>query len=101
MLIFNTTYLVPGNLYHKWNSWLHEQHIPAMLNSGYFNMPQIAKVVGSESERGTSYAVQFHVENTEMLDAWNCEHADAFLSDFKIRFGQEILYFSTVLEIIE
>jgi len=72
-----------------------------MLNSGCFDKPQIAKVMNSESERGISYCVQFRVKNTELLETWNLEHADIFMADFAERFGQEILFFSTTLEIIE
>jgi len=101
MYIFNTTYLVSDKLYGAWFKWLHEHHIPTMLNSGCFDKPQVAKVMNSESERGASYSIQFHVANAELLETWNEKYAEAFLTDFGKRFGQEILFFSTTLEIIE
>lgn len=101
MYIFNTTYLVSEKLYDVWFKWLHEHHIPMMLNSGSFDKPQIAKVMNSESERGASYSVQFCVANAELLETWNEKHAEMFLAEFTERFGHEILLFSTVLEVIE
>jgi len=101
MYIFNTTFLVSDKLYGAWFKWLYEHHIPTMLNSGCFDKPQVAKVMNSKSERGTSYCVQFRVANTELLETWNLKHADIFMADFDKRFGTDILFFSTTLELIE
>ena len=101
MLIFNTTYLVADRMYGVWFKWLYEHHIPWMLSSECFDKPQVAKVINSESERGVSYCVQFRSANAELLETWNEKYAEAFLADLNKRFGQEILFFSTTLEIIE
>ena len=102
MLIFNTTYLVGDRMHSTWHKWLYEHHIPAMLDSGYFNKPQIAKILTNGSqEGGVSFSVQFHIENMQSLEAWNEKYAETFLADFNKRFGEEVLLFSTVLEVIE
>jgi len=101
MLIFNTTYLVGDRMHGVWFKWLCEHHIPAMLDSGYFDKPQVAKVLNNEPQEGVSYSVQFRTENMQSLEAWNEKHAEVFLADFNECFGQEVLLFSTVLEVIE
>ena len=101
MLVFNTTYLVSHEKHDAWHKWLYEHHIPAMVDSGYFSKPQVAKVLTNEQQNGVSFSVQFHIENMALLEAWNEKYTKAFLADFSKRFGQEILLFSTVLEIIE
>jgi hypothetical protein len=101
MLIFNTTYLVVDRMHGAWHKWLYEHHIPMMLDSGHFDKPQVAKVLTNESQEGVSFSVQFHTENMQSLEAWNKKYAETFLADFTEHFGQEVLLFSTVLEIIE
>jgi hypothetical protein len=101
MLIFNTTYLVADKMHGTWHKWLYEHYIPSMLESGYFDKPQVAKVLTNEQQEGVSFSVQFHISTMDLLESWNEKYAQAFLADFTKRFGQEVLLFSTVLEIIE
>lgn len=102
MLIFNTTYLVNNKRYEEWFKWIHESYIPSMLDSGYFEKPQVAQILSNEPQEGaSSYSVQFHIANMKLLEAWNGKYAEKFLADFSIKFGEEVLLFSTVLKIIE
>ena len=101
MLIFNTTYLVSDKMHGVWFKWLYERHIPAMLDSGFFTGPQVAKVLGGEPQDASSYSVQFHTTDMQSLNKWNGKYAEAFLNDFSAQFGEEVLLFSTVLEILE
>lgn len=101
MIIFNTTYLVSDKMYGKWFKWLREEHIPDMLATGFFDRPQVAKVLTADVEQeGSSYSVQFHTEDVASLEAWNREYGDAFASRFAGLFGDEVLCFSSVLEIV-
>lgn len=101
MLIFNTTYLVPDNLYKNWIKWLREENIPFMLRSGYFDKPQIAKVYVQQEQEGESFSVQFNVSGLDELEQWHIKYAEEFQLEFKQRFGEEIMFFATVLEIID
>lgn len=101
MLIFNTTYKVPNALSMHWIDWMKTNHIPFMLINNTFEKPQIVKIVGSEDEQGVSYAVQFQILDMEMLTKWHQQNATKFQQSFVHEFGNDIQFFSTVLEIIE
>ncbi len=101
MLIFNTTYKVPSVINELWLDWISEQHIPFMLQSGSFSKTQVAKIVGSEDEEGTSYAVQFHIVDMDSLMNWHKENAVKFQNNCASKFGNQVSFFSTVLEIID
>jgi len=101
MLIFNTTYKVSSDIYNNWIDWMHKIHLPFMLESSQFSNPQIAKIVGSEDEGGSSFSVQFQIENMETLMEWHKSNASAFQNNCSQQFGNEVIFFSTVLEIIE
>ncbi len=74
--------------------------IPFMLESGEFTQPQVAKVLGAEDQEGTSFSVQFHIVDMDALVSWNAEYATMFQAEVSERFGQEVLFFSTILELI-
>jgi hypothetical protein len=101
MLIFNTTFLVSDKVHGAWIKWVHEKHIPFMLDSGFFSLPQVAKIIANEEQEGTSFSVQFHVLNMDMLILWNNEYGAVFQESFSQMFGTEALFFTTVLELLE
>ena len=102
MFIYNTTFLVTDRRFNPWFKWLKEEHIPNMLNSGYFLKPQIAKVLTAESDQeGMSVSVQFIVNDLENLQNWIDNNEIRLQNDLSLRFGTEVLSFSTILELMD
>ena len=101
MLIFNTTYLVSDKVHGVWLKWIREQHIPFMLNSTYFTHPQVARIISSDKQDGTSFSVQFLISNMRTLKMWNQQFSSAFQENCSQQFGAEVLFFTTVLEMVE
>ena len=100
MIIFNTTYCVPETVFEKWNSWIQEFYIPRMLETGYFKEPRMCKVLNPAEDSENSYSLQFHAESMDNLLSWNDTFGKEFENDFSKKFGTEVLYFSTILEIL-
>ena len=100
MLIFNTTYLVSDKVHNAWLNWVHEQHIPFMLDSSYFSKPQVARVITGDKQEGTSFSVQFQVRDMPTLKLWNQEYSAAFQENCSQQFGTEVIFFTTVLELV-
>lgn len=101
MLIFNTTYLVSDKAHGSWLKWIREQHIPFMLDSTYFSLPQVARVITSAEQEGTSFSVQFRVNDMRTLKQWNQEFSAIFKEGCAREFGTEVAFFTTVLELVE
>ena len=100
MFIFNTTYLVSDKVHDTWLKWVREQHIPFMLESSYFSRPQVARVITSDKQEGTSFSVQFHVQDMQTLKLWNQKYSLLFQEKCSQEFGTEVIFFTTVLELI-
>ena len=101
MLIFNITFLVSDKVHGSWLKWVREEHIPFMLDSTYFTLPQVARIITSDKEDGTSFSVQFHINDMRTLKQWNQQYSSAFQQSCSDKFGSEVLFFTTVLEIVE
>jgi len=101
MLIFNTTYKVSGSITDSWLDWMRVIHIPFMLANKQFSHPQIAKIVGSEDEQGVSFSVQFRISDMQTLMNWHKLNATEFQNNFQQKFGNDVQFFSTVLEVVE
>ena len=101
MLIYNTTYLVNNKRITSWLKWVEETHIPFMRKTGKFTAPQIAKVMFADDIESTSFAVQFKINDLDSLGVWSELYADDLQKEIAAIFEQEVLPFSTVMEIIE
>lgn len=101
MLIFNTTYQISPGYFEEWVKWIKTEHIPFMLQSGKFTTPQLVKVMLHDETEGSSYSLQFKIKNMEELLYWQNEHGQAFESNCREKFGTEVLFFSTVLEVVD
>lgn len=101
MLIFNTTYKVSTEQSENWLNWIKEHHIPFMMSTGEFSKPQTSKIVGSEDNEGISYSVQFQIADMTALMQWHKENTSHFQNNCSAAFGNEVSFFSTVLEVME
>jgi antibiotic biosynthesis monooxygenase (ABM) superfamily enzyme len=101
MLILNITFLVSNQTKEKWLKWVKDKHIPFMMNTGHFSKARVARVISNEENDGTSYAVQYETDSIESLENWNRINSEKFQKHCYEDFStSEILFFSTVLEII-
>lgn len=101
MLIFNITFLVSDQVASKWKDWVHAVHIPFMMESGCFSKPQVAKVLTDHGQDGTSYSVQYHAADMINLEQWQQQHGEQMQQECNTAFGQEVLLFTTVLELLQ
>jgi len=101
MLIYNTTFHVSDKAYNSWLKWVKDDHTPFMLDSGYFSKPQVARIVTGSKDEGFSFSVQFQVNDMKTLKLWHQEYSTRFQENCARNFGTEVLFFTTVLELIE
>lgn len=102
MLIFNTTYCVTKRKYELFVEWLRETYIPAVTKDGVMKEPVLSKVLGQTElgDSGESVSLQLRVADPETLEAWKAEEAEKYQKEMARKFGQEVLYFNSVMEII-
>ena len=51
MIIYSVTVRVKTDIESEWLKWMQEEHIPNMLNTGYFNGHKIFKILIPETEK--------------------------------------------------
>ncbi len=102
MLIYNTTYVCEDKRLNEFLAWLNAETIPQMLDSDIAYSPQLCRVVPIEeqTDKITNISLQFRFNDVEALERWI--RKDMYVAHCKIgeRFGQSVLFFSTVLEVL-
>ena len=100
MFILNITFLVSDHIEEKWLNWAKEIHIPFVTSSGQLTDPQLSRIWGESDQEGKSFSIQYKAKNMETLNEWHKQFGDAFSKQCEQTFNQEVLFFSTVLEIL-
>ena len=66
MFIYNVTVNVDEDVATNWKEWMREVHLPMVMETGCFKEFRFLKLL-SETEQGETYAIQYTVENLEIL----------------------------------
>lgn len=63
MIIYNVTSKVDWSIAEAWLSWMLNEHLPEVLNTGYFHKHQIAKLIDIDENEGPLH-ILFNITQT-------------------------------------
>ena len=98
MFIYNVTTHVEPAVEQEWLSWMKEEHLPKMTQTGHFLQAKLFKVITDQDHGGISYATQYHCHSRKEYEDYIALKAKALRQDTIDRFGNSILAFRTQLE---
>ncbi len=101
MIIFNTTYHASDNVKEMFLNWIKEVYIPTALHRPELSEPQLCRIMTDNEDEGTSYSLQFHVKDTIALSHWYAETGNDLVCALTEKFKDQVVGFTTLLEIIE
>lgn len=100
MFIYNVTVQVERSIADAWLSWLQQEHIPELLQTGCFVKHQVVKLVDAEETESVTYAIQYYAESETELNKYLNEHASVFRQRGFDRWGNSYIAFRTIMEVI-
>jgi gamma-glutamylcyclotransferase (GGCT)/AIG2-like uncharacterized protein YtfP len=100
MLIYNVTINVEETVHDRWVSWMKNEHIPVMLQTGKFLEATMTRVLIEEEMGGITYSVQYKVKDRETLEKYYQEDADRLRQETLKLFGSSFVAFRTELEVV-
>lgn len=98
MLIYNVTVGVDKSIEQEWLLWMKEVHIPDVMRTQMFLGNKIYKVLTTENEETTSYAIQYTARSLNELEVYLEKFAPALREAVSRKFGEKQASFRTVLE---
>lgn len=101
MTILNTTFIVADHLMEQFLAWARQAYMPALRAAGIFTAPTMAKVLAKVEPGTTSIAIQARCHALEEATRWHDETAALLKDDLTARFGQQVLFFTTYMEVLE
>ncbi|MDE6556822.1 MAG: DUF4286 family protein [Duncaniella sp.] len=98
--ILNTTFHVLSSLEEEMLAWMKEKYVGRALEQGIFSNPQIARVMTQVEDNAESFAVQLATTDIVRGNEWLASDAFRLLEELRSKHGENVLFFSTWLEVI-
>jgi DNA-directed RNA polymerase beta' subunit len=98
MLIYNVTVGVDKSIEQEWLLWMKEVHIPNVMSTQMFVGHKIYKVLTTENENNTSYAIQYAARSLNELEVYLEKFAPILREEVQKKFGDKQASFRTLLE---
>lgn len=99
MFYYNITFHIEKNVFEQWLQW-QKTHIAEMLSVMKFQSAKLIKVENSDQSSET-YCIQYQSDNRSVISNFEENHLAAFRHSLYLKFGENVLPFSTILEIIQ
>ena len=100
-IIYNITVKIELIAHDDWLSWMTEQHIPAVMETGYFESWQIAELLRDDDPTARTYAVQYVAHDIEAFESYQYQHSARLQSDHKANFGKHYVAFRSILRLVD
>ena len=99
--ILNTTFHILVSLKEEILVWLEESFVSTAVRHEVFHSPQIARVMTTVEEGAESYAVQIKTEDLVKGEEWLASEGFHLFETLRKKYGENVLFFSTWLEIVK
>jgi len=101
MIVYNVTCNLHPNLADEWLSWMKEEHIPEVMQSGCFTECKILKLLTVANDNdGVNYAIQYTAPSIESYNQYKEQFAPLLQAKTKEKYGDSVLAYRSLLEVI-
>jgi hypothetical protein len=97
MFIFNTTFVVSQQKFSNWHLWLKNSYLPMLKHLIPASEVNVYEVMAADIKEEKTVSVQWKVTTPSELEIIN-KQAPVILAQMSSEFGQDALYFSTILK---
>jgi hypothetical protein len=98
--LYNVTVLVEHSRVDEWKSYMTNEHILDVMNSGCFESFKLNRLKFVDEKEGLSFAVQYIASSESKLQEYMGQHAPALQKEHLEKFGESALAFRTIMEIL-
>ena len=100
MIIYNVTIKVDSSIQNEWLTWLKEEHLPDILNTGCFTNANILRLLETDDSEGPTYAIQYHSESKALYNLYIEKFAGFMRQKSFDKWGDQFIAFRTVMQVV-
>lgn len=101
MIVYNVTCNLNPSISEEWLHWMVTEHIPEVMGTGCFLEYKILKLLTESSDNeGVNYAIQYTAASMSDYETYKTFHAPILQAKTQKKYGNSILAYRSLLEII-
>lgn len=97
MIIYNVTIKIDLDVHDLWLRWMQDEHIPEMLETGYFFNHRMMRVLEEDQSDGITYAIEYHANSMQDYFDYLANEADRMRKQGLDRFPGKFVAHRTLL----
>jgi hypothetical protein len=101
MLIYNVTVKVDWSIHDEWVKWMLKEHLPEMVNTGCFTHSKLLRLLETNEDDGPTYAAQYFAKSRADYDRYITDHSAAIRSKYTEKWGNRVIAFRTLMQVVE
>jgi hypothetical protein len=101
MIIYNVTTKVASEIAGDWIHWLKQEHIPAIIATGYFTHAIILRLLEIDDAEGPTYAVQYFAKNQDNYNKYIDDFAGEMRQQAFKKWGDRFIAFRSLMQIVK
>lgn len=100
MIIYNTTFNIAPGFEKPFIEFLKQEYILDCLNTKLVRNPKFMKLLGDLPDEGSTFSLQFDCQSLEDYITFESEHVPLLQENIIIKYGENCLFFTSVLEVV-
>lgn len=100
MFIYNVTIKLDNSIHEAWVKWMHEEHLPGIMNTGCFEKFQFVRLLDIDESEGPTYAVQYYAISKAQYNRYIDLYAANMRKASTDKWGDRFIAFRTLMEVV-
>ena len=100
MIVYNLSIKVSPKIHKDWVQWQKQEHIPAIMATGYFTANKFFRLLEQDESEAITYIVQYFAPSIKEYDAYITKEAPLLRKKAIEKWGDQFIAFRTVMETV-
>ncbi len=100
-ILYNVTIQIEHAVHDEWLAWMKRVHIPAMLDTAYFEEYTISRLMGNDETMGFTYSIQYLAPSFSAYQEYQEKQAMAMQKSHNEKFKDRYVAFRSLMKVIE
>ncbi|MEL7122507.1 MAG: DUF4286 family protein [Bacteroidota bacterium] len=100
MYLYNLTIKIEKDMIEEWLPWMSNSFIPQVLSTIDFDAHKFCRLISHPDLDGETFALQLFTNKQEVLNDFHENHESKLQTILFQKFGNRLVFFPTVMEII-
>lgn len=100
-ILYNVTIKIDHEVHNDWLAWMKRVHMPAMIDTGYFEEYTMSRLMGSDETDGFTYSIQYLAPSFSAYQEYQEKQAAAMQKSHHAKFQSKYVAFRTLMKVVD